>query len=449
MRKIKVKFDFNKKYNTIAAYVILVFAICFILVTIVFKADAYSSSINEFLKVLSPVFWGLVITYLLCPFVNRFDRFQDKITKNKLRFAPKRVISILVIMICVIALMVGIIASIIPQVVRSYMKIYTDMPLYWDNLTAYVEKLVGDNKPLYESVVKELEEGESFLMGLISRFEPKLSSILDALKAVGASAVSLLISVKDFALGMIISVYLLYNKERMLGQCKKIMYSSLKPQKCNKIIGGMRVLHNAVINFLIGKAIDSLLVGVMCFIGMTIFKMPYVLIISVFIGITNMVPFFGPFIGAIPSVFIIILSAPEKALWFVLFIFVLQQIDGNFIDPKIVGDKVGVPAFWVLFSIIVGGGLFGFAGMILSVPFFSVFYNILRSHSGKNLAKKSLPTDTESYMKADIDLSEQFINAGGITDTAQAAAQTDEVTSPEAEDETAQNVSEQSKEKKN
>ncbi len=209
----------------------------------------------------------------------------------------------------------------------------------------------------------------------------------------------ILASIWNIVLGLIVSIYLLIDKEKFFAIGKKIVFAFFTEKKANRILELTHRSNSIFGNFLSGKILDSLIIGILTFIVLTITKMPYSLLISFIIGITNIIPFFGPFIGAIPSAIIILFVSPVKALWFVLIIFIIQQIDGNIIGPKILGDSLGISAFWILFSLLVGGKLFGLIGLIVGVPLFVLVYSIIKDIVENELAKKELPIETKEYMK--------------------------------------------------
>ena len=196
-------------------------------------------------------------------------------------------------------------------------------------------------------------------------------------------------------------VYFLNIKDTLSAQSKKIVYSVLKLKDANRLVSEVRFAHGIFGGFITGKLLDSLIIGIMCFFAMQFMGMPYVLLISVIIGVTNVIPFFGPFIGAVPSAFLILMISPMKCLYFLIFILVLQQFDGNILGPKILGDSTGLPSFWVLFSILLFGGLLGFVGMIIGVPAFAVIYRLVSAYVSNNLKKKDLSPRTEDYMELD------------------------------------------------
>jgi predicted PurR-regulated permease PerM len=207
---------------------------------------------------------------------------------------------------------------------------------------------------------------------------------------------------KDFLLGFIVSLYMLCNKETLLAQIKKSIISLTKKKTCSKIMSVASQANKVFSGFIMGKIIDSIIIGLLCFIGLTLMNMPYNILIAVIVGVTNIIPFFGPLIGAVPSTFLMLIVDPKKAILLAVFILILQQFDGNILGPKILGDSTGLPGFWVLVSLIICGGLFGFIGMVLAVPVFALLYSFTRSFVENRLRRKKLPVTTE-YYKQDIE----------------------------------------------
>ncbi len=201
----------------------------------------------------------------------------------------------------------------------------------------------------------------------------------------------------NLVIGLIISIYLLGNKERFLNQLKKMTYAFLTPQAANSLISDARLIDRTFGGFINGKILDSVIIGIICFFCVSIMKLPYPMLISVIIGVTNIIPFFGPFIGAVPCAFLILMVNPWQCLYFIIFVFILQQFDGNFLGPKILGNSTGLSGFWVIFSITLFSGLMGVAGMILGVPVFAVFYSLMRRKINNNLEQKGMPTDSAQY----------------------------------------------------
>lgn len=202
----------------------------------------------------------------------------------------------------------------------------------------------------------------------------------------------------NFFIGLIIALYLLVSKELFAGQGKKMIYALFEEETGNLLIKNIRFVHSTFGGFISGKLVDSLIIGMLCFIGMTLLNLPYPLLVSLIVGVTNIIPFFGPFIGAVPSIILILMVNPLQALYFGIFVFILQQFDGNILGPKILGDKTGLSSFWVIFSITIFGGYWGFIGMAIGVPVFAVIYAAWKAFISRSLQKKGLSTDTVEYL---------------------------------------------------
>jgi len=270
-------------------------------------------------------------------------------------------------------------------------------PTYINNLIKLTESLLEDNPDL-EIYVEEIlrfyaVDIEDWLNSSI------MPMINDIIKSVSMSLISLAKALYNLIIGFIISVYVLGNKERFASQAKKIAYAFMERKTANHTIRVFRFINRTFIGFFGGKIIDSAIIGMICFVGTSIMNTPYALLISVIVGVTNIIPFFGPFIGAIPCTILILFAEPIQALYFVIFILILQQVDGNIIGPKILGDSTGLSSFWVIFSITLFGGLFGLLGMIIGVPVFAVLFAFIKSSAETKLAQKGLPTETSTYMK--------------------------------------------------
>ena len=205
----------------------------------------------------------------------------------------------------------------------------------------------------------------------------------------------------DAVIGLIVMVYLLNMKDKLLTQAKMIIYGVFPMKIANKVIEEARYVHSVFGGFIIGKLLDSLIIGLLCFVVMSVAGMPYVLLVSVIVGVTNIIPFFGPFIGAVPSAFLILMDDPMMCLYFLILILLLQQFDGNILGPKILGDSTGLSSFWVLFAILLFGGLFGFVGMIVGVPTFAVFYRLVTELVTYLLGKRQLSMDIDQYKSLD------------------------------------------------
>ena len=205
-----------------------------------------------------------------------------------------------------------------------------------------------------------------------------LPSMQNILSGAALGVLNVVVVLKNLVIGIIVAVYMLASRKRFVQQGKMVLYSVVKPRWASLITEEVKYADRMFGGFINGKILDSAIIGLLCYIGCLIFKFPSALLVSVIIGVTNVIPFFGPFIGAIPATLLILIQNPIKALWFVLFVLVLQQLDGNIIGPKILGNTTGLSSFWVLFAILLFGGLWGFAGMIVGVPLFAVIYDVIK-----------------------------------------------------------------------
>ena len=279
----------------------------------------------------------------------------------------------------------------VPQLAESIKGLINDIPKYIYNTTNYLDKSLKemDINPEYMTfITNKISEITNWTIQVLTNVIPIVGNIF----------MSFASSVWNIILGIIISIYLLMDKEKFFALGKKVTKALLNEKHSAVILDLANRTNETFGRFIGGKIIDSAIIGVLTFIVLAIFKMPYALLISVIIGVTNIIPFFGPFIGAIPSAIIIMFVSPVQALWFLVIIFVIQQIDGNIIGPKILGDSIGISAFWILFSILVAGKLFGLAGMIIGVPMFALIYSIIKDIIEIRLANKGLPTDTDEYI---------------------------------------------------
>lgn len=373
-----MKPEWNKKYTTIAIYAFLV--IC--AGALVFLLVSSFGQVLEFLrliwKILIPFLLGFVIAYLINPLINLFERFLDRACKKR-RFTKKgkRIISIIVAYFLILLFLVGLIVLLIPQLVNSVVMLAVNFPKYgaaaekW--LAGLALKLGFSSSNLLENMTENITNN---IAAYLTGFADKLATLLPKLYDIVVQVSGKLL---DFMMGFVISIYMVFEKEKYTTQLRRVI-TCLLPEKITSAIFSIATQSNIVFNsYIIGKLIDSLIVGLVCFIGMTLFSMPYALLISVVIAITNLIPYFGPFIGTIPTALIILIIDPIKALWFVVFMTILQQVDGNLLAPKILGKSTGISSFWTIFALLVFGGLFGIVGMFIGVPIFAVIYSLVKA----------------------------------------------------------------------
>ena len=409
---MKIKFNRKMVMTGIIAFLVIAASICFYY--LIFRSEAFSAKIKTFISILSPVIYGIIIAYLLTPIVNFLERRMLKplFTKKTIEITQKkkkymRVISVILSLLLVILLLYAFISVIVPEVSRSIIAISYQFPYYIRNLTQFSNKLLQDNPTLNDLFTQFVDDYSGEFSSFLNKtIIPQTQEIL---KHISLSLLSLFKTMWNVIIGAIISVYVLFNKELFAGQAKKIAYALLNTDHANTFIKDIRFTSQTFIGFLSGKIVDSIIIGILCFIGLSILKMPYAILVSVIVGITNIIPFFGPYLGAIPSALLILLVNPLKCLYFIIFILILQQLDGNVIGPKILGQSTGLSGFWVIFSITIFGGLWGVAGMIVGVPLWAVIYALVKRTIGRKLKSKGLPAETQEYLKVEKIKDKEFI----------------------------------------
>lgn len=387
-----MKIDWNSKYTTISIYSFIVVCCSIIFYRIVWDTSMFAGKVSEIISTLQPFIIGGVIAYLL-NFILVFveDKLLSKEKFNNLKPKSKRALGLLVTYIVAFILIYLFVQFVLPQLVSSIMGLVNDIPMYIANLSDLITSYTHDlnvNKEQLNLAVDKLTDLINYFISVAAGLIPVLG---EALRIVASS-------VWNIILGFIVSIYLLIDKEKFFGLGRKVIFAVFSEKHAKRTLELIDRSNDTFGRFLSGKIIDSAIIGVLTFIVLTIFKMPYVLLISVIIGITNIIPFFGPFFGAIPATIIILFVSPVKALWFILIIIIIQQIDGNIIGPKILGDSIGISAFWILFSLLVAGKVLGLVGMIIGVPLFAIVYSIIKEIVEEKLDKKGLPIDTKDYM---------------------------------------------------
>lgn len=391
-----MKFYSNKKYNTIAAYVLIVLAIGFLMAIAVFKFSTILKVLSKVADIFMPIIWGFAIAYILNPIAKGINGLL-----NKRFFAKKQMpklstaISVAIVELLFIAFILGVMSIIIPALINSVSEIFDNLSNMFTQLQNYARSLFSDHPKIYAFISDKISEYSTNAADLVQRAEPVLNNLV-------SGAWGFLGFLKDFVIGVIVSIYFLCSKDNLLAQIKKILLANFSRKKCERIFEVSKKSHNVFGSFITGKVLDSLIIGLIAAPLLLILKIPYAIMIAVIIGITNVIPFFGPIIGAIPTGLLVLLVDPKKLIPFIIFVILLQQFDGNVLGPRILGESTGLPAIWVLISLLVGGGLFGFVGMILSVPTFAVIYSLSRDSIEKRLRKKKLPVSTD-YYKNDIE----------------------------------------------
>ncbi len=432
-----MKLDWNnKKYNTIAAYALIIIAISVLFVVFVFNLDSFTKGVSWVGSVAAPIICGIIIAYILNPLVMLLENKVFKKLKNtpppsksivmrKLEGSPvgstivvkelekhsanpekkrrrrqtaARVFSIIITYLIVLAALTGMVVAIVPSVSASVVDLAGKMDGYVPKLEKILEDLFKNNPDITKYITDEFNGLNDILNKIAETLQPMAGGIIgDVSSGVFKALGAIFTGTKNIIIGLVIAIYLLFSKERLLGQVKKIFFALFKNERCLRFFSACSRSNQIFKKYIISNLLDALIIFIVMAIGCLIMGMPYAMLIAVVCGVTNLIPFFGPFIGAIPCGLLILLVDPIKVIWFAIFVLILQQIDGNVIKPFLFGETIGLPAIWVLISIIVGGGLFGVAGMILGAPVFAVFYLLFSDFIAGKLKKKNLPADTTSY----------------------------------------------------
>ena len=384
-------FHWDKKYLYWGITAFCVIAAATIFYMALNYLDLLKQGLASLIRVLSPFIWGLVISYLLSPLVRflqnkAFGPLLEKAFSKSPEKGRKaaRILAVVFAEIIMLALITGLFFLIIPQLYSSIETIVINSPTYIESLTNWVNKMLTDFPEVRDYVVDMLGDVNTDLVSwLQTTILPRLGSLLSN---VGTGVRYVVTGVYNLVIGIIVSVYLLSNREAFIASAKRILYSILSVDTAKRFLNVLRFADRTFIGFINGKLLDSAIIGLICYIGCSILQMPYALLVSVMIGITNIIPFFGPLIGAVPSALIILMVDPVKCLVFVIFVILLQQLDGNIIGPKILGNSVGINGFW---------------GMVLGVPVFVVIYTIIKESVRRKLLRNDLPTDEASYTNLD------------------------------------------------
>lgn len=382
----------------------LVIVACIVCYFAFLRIDDIAIFLKEVATILQPIIMGLVFAYLLNPMVMMIERNLIPILEKKIKNEKKvrslaRNTGVFTAILVTIAVVVLLLNMVLPELYESIRDMIISLPGQMNDAMEYLEEHAINDSAISGTLNTVLENGAASLetwlrTDLISQVNQMMSSLT-------SGVISFFETLFNIAVGLIVSVYVLTSKEKFIGQCKKATYALFQKDRANLILQVTRKSNEIFGGFVIGKIIDSIIIGVICFVVLSILKMPYALLVSIVVGVTNVIPFFGPFIGAIPSIILILLAEPIKGLYFMIFILLLQQFDGNILGPKILGNSTGLSAFWVVFSILLGGGMFGFIGMVMGVPTFAVLYYLVNMFLNQKLEKKKLPLSSGEFEMLD------------------------------------------------
>ena len=370
--------------------------------------DQIGSVIKDYISILRPVVYGCVIAYILNPLMKTYNEFFLWLLEKKGAVSEKKKsmltgLSITLALLSGIFIIVVLCWMIIPQLIISATSLINTMPDKVNDLYQYIYDKIQNNKFLAEQTQKfalnltdylDKVVNDELLPWLRSDF---LSSVNQVATQFANGLMSVLSTLYNLFIGIIVAIYLLGSKSTFLAQAKKMIYGIFRKKTADAVIHYVRLTNDMFSGFIVGKIVDSTIVGIICFVCMSIMKLPYAMLISVIIGVTNIIPVFGPYLGLIPSALLILIVNPIQALYFVILIAILQQVDGNLLGPAILGESTGLSAFWVLFSILLFGGMWGIIGMIIGVPLFAVIYRIIADFINWKLQKKELSCVTDQY----------------------------------------------------
>jgi len=396
--------DKNEIYFKWGITAVAVIVIALVISLIFSKLGIIASALKTIVSTVSSVLYGVVMAFLMAPVYDRISAWVEEILSS---FFPKwkksgkwaKFIATLACLIILIFVIFALIMMIIPELVNSITNVIGYAPDGMSNLENWLKDILNKNPDLEKLVIGNYQDISERVSDIATtNVLPNVNTYIKNLSSGVINALGVLVNI---IIGMMVMMYLLNMKTTLSSQAKKIVYSMAGVKIGNEIVTEARYIKNMFEKFIVGKIIDSIIIGIINYFFMVIIHMPYALLISVVVGVTNVIPFFGPFIGAIPSIVLLLLVSPFTALQFAVWILVLQQVDGNIIGPKILGQTTGLPSFWVLFSILLFGGLFGIVGMIIAVPTWAIIYRTISRVSEHFLRKKGLEPDSGSYVNLD------------------------------------------------
>ena len=395
------RFDPKNKYLGWGITAFGVIACCILFYMLLQHGKSIGDAISSLLGILSPIIWGLVIAYLLWPLTKAFQRklFEPLLKKLRpkkpVRTSLARGLSVALSILVALIIIAALIWLIIPQIYTSVESIVLNSQDYYDTITGWINKFFENNPEVEEVLLSATGDvSDSLLDWAKTALLPSMGKVVTS---VTTGIYAVLRAILDVLIGFVVACYVLSNMELFLAKSKMVLYSMFSVKASKRILKAIRFTDTAFMGFISGKVIDSAIIGVICYICCAIMRMPYVVLVSVVVGVTNIIPFFGPFLGAVPSALLLMIDKPVNALYFCIFILILQQVDGNIIENRILGEKLGISDFWVLVAILVFGGIFGFAGMLLGVPVFAVLYTVIGDRVNKRLARKRHPLQTSLY----------------------------------------------------
>jgi Predicted permease len=397
-----MKFRWDKKYLYWGVTAFCVIACSLVFFWTVSQWSLVRGVIRRLNDILSPIIVGLIIAYILSPVQNFFERkiflklghkMYPKREKSAKTYA--RIMSITTVVLILLALIASLMIFVLPQIYFSIQKLVLSIQENYNDAAAWLSEVFNRNSGAETWVTGLLTSAKDYFMNWVNTgLLPQMQKILIN---VSSGVMIFILSVFDFFIGIVISIYVMYRKEEFISGAKKLTYSIFSEKATANIISAMEHIHKTFGQYLVGKIINSVLMGLICATFMISFKMPYAALISVIIGVTDMIPFLGPYIGSIPSILLVLLEDPIKCAIFTAFVLVLHAFNGNIMEPRIIGTSTGMSGFWVLFAILLFGGLFGIPGMLCGVPVFALIFTSIGGWSKRRLIQKKLPVENSAY----------------------------------------------------
>ncbi len=397
------KIVFHKSfYISVGLMVFVTVAACILFFFIIQRYEGFADAWNKVMKAAQPIIIGLVVAYLLNPIMKFWERtffrfFGKRMKKERRARKLSRGLGIACALLVLLLIIVLFIAAIAPSVVSSIAMLIEVLPGQVQNLVRFIQAGdFGDSEAaavLSDVLINATNYVETWAQ------EDLLPLIQSSIASITTGVISLVKVIVNFVIGLFVAAYVMSIQETLQGQSKKIIFAIFRPRVGNIIVHTVRKSSSIFGGFITGKIIDSAIIGGICYVGCLILHIPSPILVAVIVGVTNIIPFFGPFIGAIPALLLVVIQSPWHALYLLIFIIVLQQVDGNIIGPKILGNSTGLSSFWVMFAILVFGGIWGFFGMLLGVPIMAVIYYIVGKLVRYGLARRKLPTPTSDYVK--------------------------------------------------
>ena len=395
-----MKFHFEDKYKNTGLTAFFVIAAAILFFFAIYRFDGLVDILDRISHIMSPFVYGLVMAYLMCPLYNFVVRVCMKVRWPSAWGKPLDVLisktfATIVVIFVILGIVGGFVWFVVPHLFESIVAIAAMLPDSMADLTTWITNQFKNMPQISGPAEVWIDEATGWFTEWVeTSLIPEYTALLSGISVGVFGFVSMII---NFIIGVIVCAFFINRKEIFAVQIKKLSFALLKPERADQFLKGSLVINQTFGGYINGKIIDSILVGLITFIFMSLVGWPYAALISIIIGVTDIIPFFGPYIGAIPSALLLLMVDPKICFSFVIFMFVLQTFDGYLMCPRILGGTTGLPTFWVLFAIIVGGGVFGFLGMVIGVPVFAVLYTYFSFYVNKRLESKGLSHDFKDY----------------------------------------------------